>query len=151
MADIDYPTELPPPLRSGYGLQHASPMLRTQLQSGRARQRRTYTSVPTMAAVSWLLSDGEARLFETFFRYGLSDGTEWFNARLVTPTGLRDYECRFADMYSGPDLVGVRHWKITAQLEIKERETFPAAFLETPEWILEPGLLDLAISELPEE
>lgn len=149
MATINYPTQLPAPLRSGYGVQHANTLVRTELQTGRARQRHAYTSVPSLASVSWTLSDGEARLFETFYRYGLADGAEWFNCRLMTPTGLKPYECRFTAMYTGPELVGVRHWRFGAQLEIRERETFPAAWLAYPEWIMDPGVLDVAISELP--
>lgn len=151
MAAIDYPAELPVPLRSGYGLQHASPMMRTEMQTGRARQRRTYTSVPTMVSASWLLTETQAQLFEAFFRYTISDGTEWFNATLITPMGFKPYECRFAEMYSGPELVGVRHWRITGNLEIRDRQTIDEIWVAYPEWVINSNLLDLAISKLPLE
>jgi hypothetical protein len=150
MPTINFPEQLPAGLRSGYGVQHAETLVRTSLQTGRARQRRAYTSVPSMVSVSWLMTEGQARLFEAFYRHGLADGAEWFNCPLITPTGLKPYECRFSAMYTGPELVGVRHWRFSAELEIKERETFPAEWLAYPEWIMGPGLLDLAISELPE-
>jgi len=61
---IAYPEFLPEPQRDGYGFQPVSPMARSELQSGRARQRRRFTSVPTVASVTWLMDDGEAQLFE---------------------------------------------------------------------------------------
>jgi len=124
MATIDFPTTLPLPLRNGYRLNHVSPLMRSELQSGRARQRRKYTIVPSIVSVSWLLTTPQAQQFESWFRWSTVDGSEWFNCRLSTPMGLAEYECRFTEMYSGPELVGISHWKITAQLEMRERHTY---------------------------
>ena len=56
MADIFYPDEyLPMPLMDGYGFKPISPLLRTEMTSGRAQQRRRYTSTPTQASVKWIL------------------------------------------------------------------------------------------------
>jgi hypothetical protein len=143
---IEYPAGLPKPLRSGYGLQHVSPLMRTQLETGRARQRRRYTSVPTMAAVSWLFTQGEAQLFEAWFRWELMDGAEWFAAPLKTPTGLQPFECRFADMYSGPELVGIDMWKFTAEIEIRERQTLTDGYELLPSIVLRPDIFDLAMN-----
>jgi hypothetical protein len=55
MADIIYPDEyLPMPLMDGYGFKPISPLLRTEMTSGRAQQRRRYTSTPTQASVKWI-------------------------------------------------------------------------------------------------
>ncbi|STL90160.1 Uncharacterised protein [Escherichia coli] len=68
MADIFYPKELPIPLKDGFGLEPISPFLRTKLTSGRSRQRRIYSSVPTQASVKWSFKrDNEAQLFEHGF------------------------------------------------------------------------------------
>jgi hypothetical protein len=144
---IDYPASLPPPLRSGYSLQHVSPLMRTQLESGRARQRRKYTSVPTMAQVSWLFTQGQAQLFEAWFRWDLKDGAEWFFADLRTPMGLQPYECRFADMYSGPSLVGRLHWQFSATLEIKERQTLTEGWEAAPSFVINSEIFDFAMNE----
>ena len=125
MAAIDFPAGLPTPLRSGYELQHVSPLMRSELESGRVRQRRRYTSVPTIVSVSWILTRQQAQVFESWFRYEIEDGAGWFNCRLNTPVGLQDYECRFADMYSGPQLVARDHWQFSADIEIRERQTLP--------------------------
>lgn len=147
MADIDYPTGLPLPLRSGYDINHVSPLMRSDLQSGRARQRRRYTSVPSMASVSWNMSQAQAQVFESWFRYELSDGAEWFNAELRTPLGLQSYECRFAEMYAGPQLVGVDHWVFQAMLEIRERQTMPEGFGSLPSFLIYPDIFDRAMNQ----
>lgn len=145
-ATINYPAELPPPLRQGYGLAHGSPLMRSEMQSGRARQRRRYTSVPSIASVQWHLTQQQAQIFEAFFRWALSDGAEWFNTRIRTPLGLQSYECRFAEMYSGPDLVGVDRWQISASLELRERQTLPSSYAQTPALVTQSDVLDRAIN-----
>lgn len=128
MAELaEYPASLPVPLREGYALQHVSPMVRTKMQSGRSRPRRGYTSVPTEVPVSWLCSNDQAQVFESWFQYGLFDGTDWFKCPLKTPLGLGQYVARFTDIYKGPELVGVDHWRFTARLEIRERQTLSEA------------------------
>lgn len=119
-----YPSQLPLPVQQGYALQHQSPFTRTEMQSGRARQRRTFTSVPSSVSLIWFFtSDVECQLFEGWFRdnLGAKDGENWFSMPLQTPIGTHDYDCRFADMYSGPTLVAFNKWQVTATLEIRER------------------------------
>lgn len=121
---IEYPTELPLPLREGYGMQHVSPLQRTEMDSGRARQRRRFTSVPTIVSASWLMTNGQAALFENWFKYAAMDGAAWFKCPLQTPSGgIKHYDARFTDIYSGPELVGTSHWRFTAEIELRERET----------------------------
>lgn len=146
-ASIDYPAGLPVPLRSGYGMQHVSPLMRTDLESGRARQRRRFTSTPIIAGVTWLMTQVQAQAFEAWFRWTLSDGAEWFNTRLSTPLGLQPYECRFAGMYSGPELVGVDRFRFSADLEIRERQTLPADYALLPSMILDQGIIDRALNQ----
>lgn len=148
MAAIDFPAGLPTPLRSGYGLNHVSPLMRSELESGRTRQRRRYTSVPTIVAVSWILTRQQAQVFESWFRYEIEDGSEWFNCRLNTPVGLQDYECRFADMYSGPQLVARDHWQFSAEIEIRERQTVDEALIRyTPQFVLMSDIFDKAMNQ----
>lgn len=106
---INYPNDyLPIPLQEGFGLKPVSPLLRTELTSGRARQRRLYTSTPTQASVAWLFTDPESQLFEAWFRDTIKDGADWFNMPLRSPLGIIDmYVCRFVDIYEGPTIEGV--------------------------------------------
>jgi hypothetical protein len=147
-ATIDYPLGLPKPLRSGYDINHVSPLMRTELDTGRARQRRRYTSVPSIASVNWIMTAPQGQMFEAWFRWTLVDGTEWFNAELRTPLGLQPYECRFVNMYSGPELVGINLWRFTAELEIRERQTLPDGIIDVvPSFVLYSDVFDLAMNE----
>ena len=145
---IAYPEGLPLPLRDGYGFEPVSPLLRSQKMSGRAVQRRLYKSVPTEASVSWLLSDEQTQLFEGWFEHVLISGVMWFEVRLKTPLGLETYEARFKDIYSGPTLVGVSHWRFTAVLELFQRPVVDADWvLYAPEYILMSSIFDRAMNQ----
>jgi hypothetical protein len=146
---INYPAGLPRPVQSGYGLQTVSPMISTTMQSGRSRQRRTFTGVPQRISVSWIMTEQEAQLFENFFQVSLVDGSEWFFAELQTPLGVMPYECKFTDIYSGGSLIAFNKWQFSAVLETKKRNT-----LEGGDWaIIMPGLIlmsdifDIAMNE----
>ncbi|HBZ1509891.1 TPA: hypothetical protein MJG17_26635, partial [Klebsiella pneumoniae] len=112
MTDIYYPHDsLPMPLQEGYGFQPVSPLKRTQLTTGRARQRRAYMSTPTQASITWFMeTDAQGLAFESWFRDALSDGAAWFMMKLQTPAGIKFYKCRFTDIYQGPVLVAPIYW-----------------------------------------
>lgn len=149
--DIDFPAGLPCALKNGYGLDHVSPLARTDMESGRARQRRRFTSVPSTASVSWYFNDPQAAAFEAWFRDSINDGADWFNCNLKSPVGEKPYACRFTDMYKGPEVIGARHWKITATLEIWERPIMPAPWGQFPDFIIHMSIFDQAMNrEWPE-
>jgi len=146
-----FPSELPRPLQSGYGLQHVSPFIRTEMQSGRARQRRTFTNVPSSVSVTWFFtSPGECALFEGWFRDsgGAGDGANWFDMNLQTPLGVDGvYQCRFAGMYQGPTLAAFDKWQVTATLEIRERPLIEDDWaIIMPGYILMADIFDYAIN-----
>lgn len=149
---IEYPEGLPLPLREGYAFQAVSPMVRSDLQSGRARQRRRFTSVPTMDSVSWLLDDVQAQLFEAWWEDALISGSQWFECPLKTPEGIQNYTARFTDIYSGPILSGRSHWRFTAELELRERPILaPGWGSILPDYIRFQSIFDQAMNrEWPE-
>ena len=152
-SNINYPKEyLPIPLQDGYGLKPVSPMIRTDLSSGRARQRRLYTATPTQAAVSWSLSDSEGQLFEAWYRDTIHDGADWFNMPLRSPLGIIDsYVCRFIDIYEGPTIEGGNYWRYTATLELWERPILAPDWAEFPDYIINSSIIDIALNrEWPE-
>lgn len=145
---LTYPEGLPLPLRDGYGFEPVSPILRSQKMSGRAVQRRLYSSVPTVATVSWMFTDAQARLFEAWFEYVLTSGTAWFECPLKTPMGIEDYKARFTDIYSGPTLVGASLWRFTASLELFKRPLLDSEWVQfAPEYILGADIFDRAMNQ----
>lgn len=148
MADIDYPSTLPTPARSGYGLQHVSPFARTTMATGRARQRRTFQSVPSAVTLTWTMRNEEAQVFEGWFAYDITDGADWFNIDLKAPVGtLAPYECRFMEMYQGPELFGLDMWRFTAEVEIRERPILDQTWYQFgQEFILGSSIIDVALN-----
>ncbi|UMR98483.1 hypothetical protein [Escherichia coli] len=120
---LNWPETLPLPLSDGYAASPVSPVIRTELDSGRAIMRRRYVSTPVRLTVSWLLDDEQAATFESFFYSTLSDGVKWFNIALRLP-GKADEDtvvARFTDIPDGPVLTGGVLWEYSATLEMWER------------------------------
>ena len=148
MSLVSWPTQLPLPEQSGYAIQHVSPLQRTTMVSGRARQRRVYTSVPSNVAVQWFLTEQQAQLFEAFFRYAITDGADWFLLPLKTPMFTGDYECRFTGIYEGPTLTAFDKWTVSAMIEIKERQTLDQTWVNAPQYIIDSSIIDIAVNQL---
>ena len=145
---VSWPTQLPLPEQSGYAIQHVSPLQRTEMVSGRARQRRVYTSVPSNVAVQWFLTEQQAQLFESWFRYAITDGADWFLLPLKTPLFTGNYECRFTGVYEGPTLTTFNKWTVSATIEIKERQTLDAGFAYVPQYVIDSSIIDVALNDL---
>lgn len=143
---IYYPEGLPRGRHSGRSYQLVSPLLRSDLVSGRAMQRRRFTSVPQGARINWLFSDAQGQAFEAWWRDQLKDGAQWFECPLDTPVGYALYTCRFTDVYSGPDRVGPNLWAYSAELELRDRAVPPVGYGEFPELILGSSILDIALN-----
>ena len=117
---LSMPDGIPLPLREGYGFAPVSPIKRTPMSSGRARQRRRFLSVPTYPSVTWLCNAEQAQLFEGWVKWAIGYAG-WFMCPLKTPLGLAPAKVRFTeDLYQGPELVGVNHWRFTTTLEAYE-------------------------------
>lgn len=145
--DLYYPSQLPRAQRADHTSTPLQPFLRTQLERGRARQRRRFTSVPVMATFTWVFTDGEAALFELWFKETINDGASWFNMPRKTPLGQRMLVARFASMYEGPTMWGRDHWTYTAQIEFFERELYDKEWLILPGFIARPEIFDYAINQ----
>lgn len=143
---IYYPEKLPRGLHSGRSYQLVSPLARSELVSGRARQRRAFTSVPQAAKIQWLFTSVQGQLFEAWWRDALTDGVNWFECPLETPLGYSEYRCRFTGVYSGPTRVGPELWSYSAELELYERAVLPPGWSEFPEFILDSSIIDLAVN-----
>lgn len=145
---INYPSGLPYPTREGYSVKYTSPLLRTNMASGRAIQRRMFTTVPAIYNVTWVFtSDTDAAAFEAWFRDSLLDGAEWFNCPMKTPIGLGNYVCRFTDIYQGPNPYGTCAWAVRAELEMFERPLMEEGWGEFPDFITDADIFDIAMND----
>lgn len=149
MPDLpEYPHDLlRMPMREGYGFTPVSPLMRTNMESGRAKQRRRYLSTPTQVPVTWRFTQpGQCMLFESWFKNTINDGASWFYMKLKTPEGIRFYKCRFIDVFTGP-VLDQSDWIYTAELEIWERPSIdPLWATYYPEAIRYMNVIDLALN-----
>lgn len=146
MTDVFYPSSLPVGLRGSRTYQVVSPLQRSTLVSGRARQRRKFTSVPETAKVSYLFSNSESMAFVAWYRDQLVDGALWFECPLKTEMGLDYHTCRFTDIYEGPNPVGPNLWSVTGEIEIKTRVALPVGWGEFPDQITGASIIDFAMN-----
>ena len=145
---IQYPEGLPLPLREGYGFNPLSPMRSTPLVTGKKIRRRAFKSVPTRTTVTWLLSAAEAQLFEGWFEHVLISGSLAFDCPFKTPLGLENHQANFDDIYTGPELIGVDHWRFTAELWLLKRPLIDAEWvLIAPEYVLYSSIFDRAMTQ----
>jgi hypothetical protein len=144
--DINYPEYLPAPLWAPNQYSVVSPNQRTTMDSGRARQRRKFSSVPVMRSATWVMTSAQARLFELWYRVDLKDGTEWFNVFLRHPIGYAVQVCRISGIYTGPTAWGADKWQYSATLEVWERPLLPDEWILLPDFVANPEIFDLAMN-----
>lgn len=144
--DINYPEGLPSPLWASNQNSVVSPNQRTNMDSGRARQRRKFSSVPVMRTATFIMTDVQARQFELWYKVDLKDGTEWFNIPLRHPIGFLPQVCRIVGVYNGPVAFGARMWQYSATLEIWERPLLNDEWAILPSFIENPEIFDLAMN-----
>ena len=144
---VYYPESLPRGLHNGRKYQLQSPLMRSDLVSGRARQRRRFTSVPEGVTVTWLFRGVQGQAFEAWWRDQLVDGSLWFECPLDHPLGYDFYTCRFTGPYDGPSRVGPDLWSYSGELELRERIAAPIGSGEFPDYIAEQEILDIAVNK----
>jgi hypothetical protein len=149
---IAYPDGLPLPLRDGYGFAPFDPLVSTPLQSGRTIERLHFSGTPTEVSVTWELTRSEGSIFEDWFENTLISGSQPFGMPLKTPLGLDVYEANFDDIYSGPTLVNLSHWRYSAKLRLARRPLVDKDWIiYAPEYVLYSSIFDRAMNkEWPE-
>lgn len=147
---IAYPKGLPLPLRDGYGFTPTNNIRRTEMDSGRARQRVEFEDAPSTGNLRFLFTQPEAALFESWAKQVAK--AAWFTMTLVTPLGFGEHEVRFIEVPSGGELEGRYAWAYSAKVELRVQPLLPPGWAElAPDWILMADIFDIAMNkEWPE-
>ena len=141
-----YPVGLPKPIRDDYAFSPTNRIRRTEMDSGRARQRIEFDSVPTYVPVTFIFTEPQARLFEAWADQVA--GADWWIFPLVSPLAHQDEQVRFTQSPSGGELIGVDIWKFTCQLEVRYKPIFPEGWIDIlPDYILYADILDYAANQ----
>ena len=110
---------LPNPSREGYQLSRGDATIRTDMEAGPARVRRTYTNVPTVLAIQWDFTGDELKIFRHFWRVKTHSGSKHFLIDLYLDNEIAsDVECRFMGPYTSARVSSADHWQVKVQLEI---------------------------------
>lgn len=118
MSTPTFPTTLPGMLMRNYSLKPINNAIRTEMESGPARMRRRYISVPTEVTVQWLFSLAELNTFQTFYRNTIFDGVAWFNIKIVDGRGEGTFLARFKEPYRAATEAREHMWVVDATLEV---------------------------------
>ena len=120
MSTPTFPTTLPKPSMSQYSLTPVNNVIRTDMESGPARTRRRYISVPTDVSVTWTLTRVELDAFQTFYREAIYDGAGWFLMPVVMGDGEALRKSRFKEPYRAETVANEHAWRVSATLEVME-------------------------------
>lgn len=119
---VEFPQHLPYPTVEGYSIRPDDAIVRTEMESGPARQRRRYTQTPSRITVRWIMNRHQFSLFEAWYKYFAKEGAEWFVITLLGGLGLIKQEARFTKQFEASLLNGYL-WEVSSELEIRERPT----------------------------
>jgi hypothetical protein len=138
---ITYPDSLPRPLLSSLAFKQQSNVLRTEMDSGTARVRKRFSSVPTFMDASWKINATECEAFEGFIEHALNSAVNWFVLAIKTPQGLVEHDVRFVqNPMENYKPISKKFWEYSANIEIKKRKVPTEE--RTAELLLEPNTTD---------
>ena len=138
---ITWPTSQPRPTVQGHSLQPGDNIIRTEMDSGIARQRRRFTDVPDKLSVRWVMSNDQYTLFESWYRWHTQSGTAWFS---VPIQGTKLRQARFIGRWLARPLSRGMRWEITSTLEVRSEPSISEAMLNlllntNPQGIIKAG------------
>lgn len=122
---ITWPVSLPNPDRD-FSARVSSPFIRTQMDSGRFRQRVRFTRDLRATNVVWTFSDEEYTFFQGVYRHLLNSGADWFTINLPFGDGLRPFTARFTSGGYDAKHDGVMYWRVRATLETEDDSALSA-------------------------
>lgn len=116
-------------LANNYSHSRESDIIRTEMDSGRARQRKTFRLTPIHIQASWLMTTTQLDTFRTWLEFEASFGAAFFNVPLVLdemPPGspaasmvarfAADRDISYECVLGGTPLAD--RWRVSATLEI---------------------------------
>lgn len=117
MTTPDFPPALPAPQKDGHGIAGATEFLRTDFETGPARQRRIFTGSFAKMNVSWVLTSTELLTYREFYQETISAGTRAFKLNLWLDNKFTNAVVRFTARPK-EDFMGPFTWKVAGEVEI---------------------------------
>lgn len=115
-----FPDYLPNPNTDFAGSNDAN-ALRTQMTTGRFRQRNRFSQELRTMPVSWKLTDFEFGMFQSWHLHKLNGGNDWFNINLpLGGDGLESAVARFIEGKYAYKYTDFNEWTINGSLECED-------------------------------
>lgn len=118
-----WPSVLPLPSLD-YTSKNEPTTIRTQMASGRVRQRRRFTSDMKTQSLRIRLTEDQYGLFQSFVFYKLNGGNDFFQLTLLGGQGLQLYNVRLINGEYTAKL-NHPHWDVTANVDVEEQGYIP--------------------------
>ena len=118
-----WPSTLPNPSAKGYKIQSGNQVIRSDMDSGLARQRRRFTSRIDVMDIFLEVTASELDIFEGFIYNDCDGGAAWFDAPIIDGNGIRNMECRLMNgQYTAVPLdTNNSIWNLRMQFEVRNR------------------------------
>lgn len=116
-----FPTSLPTPLATGYGITPQPQTIRTEMETGSPRVRRRSAVRIDHIDVGWVFTDAQMDIFRTWFDSptDCAGGASWFTITIKSGDGSTvSADARFMQDWKS-QLAGRAMWNVTAQLEVR--------------------------------
>ncbi|MFA1575563.1 hypothetical protein [Vibrio cyclitrophicus] len=94
MKGMMYPDYLPHPHFTASGIKQQSNRIRSEMTTGRTRQRRRFLVVPAEQTLEWRLPSEKAAAFLGWVEHALSGGIKWFRLNQRTELGVMPVDIR---------------------------------------------------------
>lgn len=114
-----WPAGLPIPRRDGYQVTGELPVVRTQMESGKARVHRVTGTIMRSISVSLLLNKTQVKIFWDFFNGEGNAGANFVAMPLVVGNAISNHLCRFTN-YPSTTLKG-SYFEISFSVETDEQ------------------------------
>lgn len=119
---IVFPEAIPAPSQEfSFGKEPGS--LRTSMESGNIRQRRTHLFNRFKASIKWELTPEEFDLFNQFLELEAAGGTAWFIAPLYTNNSIVNHKIRLINGTYQASYKSWGGWVVTSEADLEEIQT----------------------------
>lgn len=141
---------LPQPSSASFsGSNDQASTVRTQMDSGRYRQRSRFTATMNTYKVSWEMDDFQWGMFQSWIKYKISRGADFFTIDIPTGgDGLKNITARIVAGTVTQTYKDVLNWTVSASVETEDNLDWSEDDYDTLLTIGDPDLLELAAAEL---
>jgi hypothetical protein len=111
---------LPEPIITDYSVEGSLPVVRTAMESGRARVHRVTDTIARNSGFSIALTVAQSAIFWNFFNDEANAGADWFYMPIDTANSVDVHLCRFTG-YPSMKKIKADCYMVTVQIETDEQ------------------------------